>query len=259
MKQRMKLSLLKRLWILILLPLCMESVANTAPDNNRKRTYQTYLRTDFSKWTAWIEQTQKQAFEGNNLHFHLEVLKDFYGYIGHLLDTKQEDLADDWTKKAKTYVLKVEKSFPNNADVVAYMSIITSFQIAISPYKAPFLAPSMMKTSNEALEMDPNSLPAQIAKANILFYFPEAFGGDKKEALEHYLNMYASYDKHPEAKRTDWRYLYLQTIIANAYDQVGNLPKALEWVRKALAFEPDFRYAKEKLLPRLEKKAKEAN
>ena len=253
----MKLNLKRRLCILFLLPFYMVASANTSIKDYQKNTYQTYIHTDFSSWTAWIEQMQNQAFKEKNLSLHLEALKDFYGYIGHLLDTKQNDLADDWTDVAKEYVLEVKKDFPNNADITAYESIFISFQIAVSPYKAPFLVSSLMKTSKKALKLNPNSVPAQMAKANILFYFPEAFGGNKKEALHSYLKMYAHYDKHPEQKQTDWRYLFLLTIIANAYEQVGNLPTAIEWTRKSLAIEPKFRYAKEKLLPTLERKAKE--
>ena len=232
----------------ILLTVCN---AKASEKNWRKQTYQTYIHTDFSSWPQIIEDTQKQAKAENSLPLHLEALKDFYGYVGHLLDTKQTDKAEDWAEKATDYVEDVKDSYPDQADVLAYESMFISFKIAISPYKAPFYVSSMLKTSNEALEIAPESLAALVSKANILYYFPSVFGGDKQQALQLYLKAFAYYKQNPSVRKEDWRYLFLLTTIANAYDAVGNVTTALEWANRALTTEPEFRYAKEGLMPKL--------
>lgn len=83
-----------------------------------------------------------------------------------------------------------------------------------------------------------------------MYYAPPAVGGSKKEAIK-------SYSRAIELLETDMkkihRWLYLNTLVglAKSYRETGNRPMAVITLRKALEFEPEFKWVKERLLPEM--------
>jgi tetratricopeptide (TPR) repeat protein len=84
---------------------------------------------------------------------------------------------------------------------------------------------------------------------------PAVFGGSKKEALEHYLKAEQLMSRGDV--KNDWNYLSTLTLIAGAYETLGNYEKADACYRKILGISPQFSWVKNDLYPKfLLKKSK---
>ena len=162
----------------------------------------------------------------------------------------QEDI---WKKKGIALEKKIVNKKEVNADIKALQSMFIGFQIAITPIKAPLLVASMMSSAKESLKLDKNSLFANVANANILFYFPEAFGGNKQKAIDYYKNVY-NYFLKDSTLQNNWMFLNVMSTIAVAYDSINNIDEAYNWVNIALNVEPDFNFVNTILKPKLDKK-----
>lgn len=244
------------LQLFLVLLLCSLSVKVYAVDWS-KSAYDTYAARDFSSWPTMIETLQTTAFSpSGTIDQQIKVMTCYYGYIGHLLDIKKKDEASQWNKKAHTIFKKLLEKAPEDPRVLALHSMFIAYDIAISPIKAPFQAGNMMSTAKKALQKAPTLYLANLANANILFYFPESLGGDKKESLNYYRKVYDYFVAHPAISVSDWMYLNVMSTIAVVNEAIGNNQEALNWCNKALQVNPGFVYVKTVLLPRMKKNAK---
>ncbi|MEG1903357.1 MAG: hypothetical protein RR212_03090 [Bacteroidales bacterium] len=223
----------------------------------KKYAYDTYAERNFSGWPNMIENLKSKAFSPTGTFSdRIQVMTCYYGYIGHLLDIKQKDKASEWSKKANETFNPLQRQAPNDPRILALQSMFVAYEIAISPVKAPFQVGGMMSTAKKALKTDPTLYLAALANANILFYFPEALGGNKQQAITYYKKVYDYFMAHPEIASTDWMYLNVMSTLAVAYEAVGNNNEALSWCKKALLVAPEFVYVKTILLPRIQAKVK---
>jgi tetratricopeptide (TPR) repeat protein len=127
-----------------------------------------------------------------------------------------------------------------------------AFRISITPWRAVFWGRRSMNLINKALETDPANPSAWIEHGNAMFYAPAALGGSKEEAV----NSYSRAATLLEAGMMEnQRWLYLNTLVglARSYSETGNRSMARITYLKALEFEPEFKWVKDKLLPQLMK------
>ena len=195
----------------LLILMCFFSVFSIYSQNNiAKLTYDSFGSKNFTSWPQYIETVESEIdLNPDNRDLVLDLMKYYYGLIGHFLDVNDKKSAEVWCKKMKKSYDKYGKPYSSQADFIAYSSLITAFEIAISPYKAPLLAASMFLNSKKAITMDPNSVVSNISYANFLYFFPEALGGDRKRALQHYTKVYNYFEKNSDKALDDWRYLYI--------------------------------------------------
>ena len=133
----------------------------------------------------------------------------------------------------------------------AFSSIFKAYEIAITPVKAPFLISGVLSSAKKAYSLDSKSPYTNIANANLMFYFPESLGGDKKKALEYYQNAYKYYINNPEQASTDWIYLNILSTIGVVYEKIGDRANAKRWWIEAERIEPEFKHVTNVLLPRV--------
>ena len=157
-KFKFSFSFNMRYWVVTLCLLFSVSLNMIGNNDHKAYTYQSFAARDFSNWPYIIETLEKEAAANpKNCAATLEIMNYYYGYIGHLLDVNNKKAADVWCKKAKKTYQALGQEYSNNADMVAYGSIITAFEIAISPVKAPLLAHSMFVGAKKSLQLDHNS------------------------------------------------------------------------------------------------------
>ena len=236
----------------ILLLLFIVNNSLFSQQNTRQLTYDSFAAKNFSLWPELIEKQEKKIMNDSGSCIEiLETMKDYYGYIGHLLDINDKKNADIWCKKAKKFFSKVSKPYLNDADFIAYNSLLTAFEIAISPYKAPLLAPSMFLNARKSINLNPNSAVSNLSYGNFLYFFPEALGGDKNKALEHYTKVFQYFEENKDVADNDWRYLYIISTLGVVNERLGNLSVARDWLNYALSICPEYAYVIEVLIPRL--------
>ncbi len=216
-------------------------------------TYHSFAHRQFAAWPKIIE------LESNNLSLDNCTLGDvehlfvnYYGYIGHLLDTKRKDEAEVWLKKAQKDFEPYFNKYENKASINALYSMFLAYEIALAPIKAPFKAGRLYSAIKRAKELDKENYLVKISQGNVAFYFPEALGGDKELALNYYMQVYSYFKLHPEIAKYDWVYLNTLSTICLAHEKLGMYKEAIMWAKVALRVAPDFVIVKDMIMPRLE-------
>lgn len=90
-----------------------------------------------------------------------------------------------------------------------------------------------------------------IEKANILYYSPSAFGGDKTEAKRYYNRAISIFESNPELTTESWLYLNLLTKVAEISTDEKKYTDAKTMYEKIIKIEPNYLYVKDQLYPKL--------
>ena len=118
------------------------------------------------------------------------------------------------------------------ADGHALHGAILGQMIAASPASALLHARAAKRATTTALELDPDN---QLAHLNLAFTFanaPEAFGGDRKLAVEHFRRAFARGALPLRAVAGTW--------LSVTYDQLGDSARAAEVIEQVLELAPGF-------------------
>jgi len=114
------------------------------------------------------------------------------------------------------------------------------------------LEPECIRHINQAYESDSTNIQAITDKANLLFYSPGMFGGNKKEAIRYYEKAISLLEENRETEN-NWQYLNLLTTLAQQYKYLGKQEAARKTYEKILQIEPDYIWVKDELSPQLKK------
>ena len=167
-------------------------------------TYKSFAHRQFSAWPDIIlSETNALTLHNSSLQDVERLFINYYGYIGHLLDYKRQDEASLWLQKAKKAFDPYLKKYSNEASINALHSIFIAYEIALSPLKAPFKISSLFSAIKKAKAIDETNFLVKISQGNVAFYFPEVFGGDKKEAINYYKQVYRYFKLNPDIARSD--------------------------------------------------------
>lgn len=153
-------------------------------------------------------------------------------------------------KKGNAIIDDLIDTYPT-AETYALKGAFVGFRIGVNPIKAPLLGQSCSKNIDKALSINPLSIQANIEKANILYYSPSAFGGDKTEAKRYYNKAISLFESSPELTNNNWIYINLLTKVAqiNTAEKKYNDAKII--YEKIMKIEPNYPYVKSRLYPQL--------
>jgi len=215
----------------------------------KKTIYTTFINREMYKWGSIIHATEAGK-PLTTVDQKLELVNLYYGYIGHLLGKKQYDTAEDMIGRGEKLINQILKASPKNATAYAYKGSFLGFRMAISKFRTFALGRESIADINKAYRLDPQNIQAIIDKGNFLYYTPKLFGGDKEEALKFYLKGSLILEKNKDTIQ-NWVYLNLLTSIALAYDKTDNPRDAKLTYQKILRKEPNYKWVKEVLYPRI--------
>ncbi len=225
-----------------------------AQNTYRKTIYNAYISGDMATWVAVIQKMEKNS-ELKTFDQKLELVNYYYGYIGYLLGLKKYEQAENYILKGNILLDQLLKSDKNNATVNAYKSAFIGFKIALSKFKAITLGPESASFINKAFETDKNNIQAIVDKANALFYTPNLFGGNKKEAIRLY-KIGIQKMEQTRISENNWFYLSVLTTLAKALEKTGKMEDAMAVYKKILTVEPNYQWVKKTLYPELIQKMK---
>lgn len=215
-----------------------------------KRTfYNTFINREMYKWGTII-QSMETGKTSVTVDQKLELINYYYGYTGHLMGKKQYDLAGVMISRGEKLIQQVIKTSPNNATVYAFKGSFLGFRMGMSKFKALSLNRESLDDINKAYEIDPQNVQALIGKGNVFFYTPGMFGGDKEEALKYYLKGLRILENNKDTNQ-NWVYLNLLTTIALAYEKTDRPKDAKLICEKILRKEPNYKWVKDILYPRI--------
>lgn len=217
-----------------------------------QRLYSSFITGNMTDWVKVLNEMELDLQKNLTPQNRFNLLHAQYGYIGYLLGLKQTD-------KAKKLIDLAEKNAEQLQRVTAYKSTayalhaaLIAYRISISPFKAPFLGPKSSSLIDQALAISPNNAFAIIEKANARHYAPSVVGGNPVEAIELYdkalkLLRDANGGEHPKT----WWYINAYTQMGIAAQKSGNRTLAKKIYQNILSFEPNYKWVKEELLPKV--------
>lgn len=213
--------------------------------------YRSFIAGKMDKWEISMNALAGQPDLSNRQK--LELVSYYYGYIGYSLGVKNKDKARVYIQKAEAIIDHLIDKYPS-AEAYAFKGAFVGFHIGMNPLKAPFLGVSCSKNVDKALSINPSDIQANIEKANILYYAPSVFGGNKAEAKRYYQKATSLFERNPASITDNWLYLNLLTIVAqiNTAEKKYNDAKAI--YEKIMKIEPNYIYVKNELYPQLLKR-----
>lgn len=225
------------------------TVALPASNQYRSMIYQAFISDDLSLWKKTIDQIQEK--ENISQQLRLELLNYQYGYIGWCLGNGLKEEATHYTDLAFKNLEFLENQMGADATLLGYRSALYGFLVMLNRLSAPYYGPKSVKYAHKAMETDQESPFAYIEYGHIQFYMPPVFGGSKEEAISYYRKAEMLMEQQPENLEQNWNYLTLLTLIARAYEAIGEYKQAKFYYEKILSIEPDYFWVKEKLYPEL--------
>ncbi len=189
------------------------------------------------KWESVIKEMENKNYTTEDRQ--LELLNYYYGYIGYLIGSNQNKKATGYIQKGEKIIDNILKNNPDQIEATAYKGTFTGFKISMDKVKSVTLGPKSLKYINKAYKLDPNNVQAISDKANMLYYAPSMFGGDKEQAFELYKKAIRTIEKQNKTAQ-NWNYLNLLLGVANHYKQQGKTSEASAFYNKILQQEPNF-------------------
>lgn len=253
MRTTFKIILFNLLTLSILLSSC---AAN--PDHTQSipcRLYEGYKHGKMDEWVKVMDELEKQFKQNKKTETLLLLTQTQYGYIGYLIGANKSSDAKQYISRAEKNVEILLNQQPTLADVIAIKASLMAYNIALNPFKAPFIGPRSMALVNDALTNNPQSFQANIEKGNSLHYAPTMFGGNPKEAVKYYKKAIEIFEKNGTPSATcSWQHLNALTQLALAYEKSNSNALADATYRQILLVAPDFKWVKEELYPKFRKK-----
>lgn len=133
---------------------------------------------------------------------------------------------------------------------MALSAALMAYQIAISPYKAPFIGPKSVSVIEASLSLDPNSIQAILEKAHSAHYAPSMSGGNPVEAIIYYKKAIALMEKrNGGGVPQQWLYLHSYAQLALAQEKAERIENAKSTYLHILKIAPEFKWVKDELFP----------
>lgn len=221
-------------------------------DEYRSEVYNAYVNNKMDQWKHVIDKME--AIKERTNEMTLELVNYQYGYIGYCLDFNKEDEAKKYFSLASKNVEILDKSAYKESILNAYKAAFYGIRISFNKLSAPVNGAKSMDHIKLAIEQDKENYLAYIQYGNARLNMPAAFGGSKKEALEHFLKARKILERNPAEIKGNWNYLNLMILIAKTYEALDDYKMARITYEYILYIEPGFIYVRDVLYPGLLKK-----
>jgi tetratricopeptide (TPR) repeat protein len=146
----------------------------------------------------------------------------------------------------------LEKAFQKDAkfgEALALHGYLLGLEIALHPDQAMILGPKSAEDMDGGLALDPDNPRIQYLQGSYWLYVPEAYGGGADRALPFLEKAAALFDKETvtDPLRPSWGRAEAYAYLGIAYGRKNDKTKARDYLRRALAVNPDFGLAKTEL------------
>lgn len=221
-------------------------------DYTDARLYQAYMERDMATWQHYIDEADWDTLSAAE---RKRLLNYEYGFVAVAIDSKIPH-AEDYLTRFRNHV---EEEFAAQhiceAHYCMYMSSVHAYDFLLNRSRLFSSGLQSFKLVKKAAQLAPNDPYVLTLKANVDFYAPSAFGGDKEAALKMFTRAKEIFRQTIDYKHI-WNYASLSLCIAQCYEKTGEREKAIEECRAILAEMPNFSYVRDEYLPGLLKEDK---
>jgi tetratricopeptide (TPR) repeat protein len=173
-----------------------------------------------------------------------------YGYIGYSLAAGNKPAARKFIALAEENINRLIRFPEFESSAYAMQAALYAYHIFLSPWKAVMYVRRCKNLIDKAIETDPENPAGWIENGNALYYAPASMGGSRAEAAVSYSKAVQLLESNMQ-EHHKWLYLNSLAGLARSYQASGNKQKAIDTCHKALEFEPEFKWIREKILPGL--------
>lgn len=216
----------------------------------RELIYSAFVEEKMEKWIEAMSILEKEFSKTKGTDVLYELTLARYGYIGYSLGADNRSEARKHIELAEETIDILTATPRYESSAYALQAALYAYRISMAPWRAVFWGQRSMNLIDKAIETDPGNPSAWIEHGNAMFYAPSALGGSKEEAVNSYSRAIRLME---EDMQDTHKWLYLNTLVglAKSYRETDNRPMALITYRKALKFEPNFKWVRDNLLPEL--------
>ena len=212
-----------------------------------EQLYKAFLQQDMSVWQKYITTTDWQTLSVGERQ---RLMNYEYGFLATAIE-KKDPRADEYLTAFRTHVEDEYRSgHISEARYCMYMSSVNAYDFMLNKSRLFSAGLQSFKLVKKAAELAPDDPFVLTLKANVDFYAPSAFGGDKEEALRMFTRARNLFIKNMDCTHL-WNYASLRMCIAQCYEKTGDKQRAIDECRSILSEIPDFRYIRDEYLPYL--------
>lgn len=222
----------------------------------REHIYQGYITGEYNHWKSGLSilNTLNNRFRGKNSTVLYELAVAQYGLIGYHLANDQEDKVNLLIKQCERNGNKLLDFKETAAAAHALLGGLMGIKMDISPAKALFIGPQSMTHIEKSTKLGPQNPAAWLETANMRLHSPALFGGSTDEAIKCYKKSINYFNQQTDKERRCWLYLHAQAWLGKAYEKKGQYQQAITTYENALAYEANFGWIKDELLPAAQKR-----
>lgn len=230
-----------------------QAQAPTAADEYRCRIYHSYVEGAMNKWYSTLEAMENHYTKAKSDELLLEIVRSYYGYIAYAISKEQNEQADAMLDRAFSYLSSYRNRHPKDAEAIAINSSFLGYRMALHPLKAITLGAKCQQLMQHAVNLAPTNPWVLLDKANALHYTPILFGGNPKRALQLYIQSIALLERQGN-NGCSWNYLNAYINMAYCQIKLKQYAAAQQTYNRLLTIAPNFKWVKQELVPRLQKK-----
>ncbi len=218
-------------------------------DYTDEQLYQAYMERDIATWQHYIDEADWSTL---SVAERKRLLNYEYGFVAVAIDSKIPN-AEAYLTRFRNHVAEAfAAQHICEAHYCMYMSSIHAYDFLLNRSRLFSSGLQSFKMVKRAAQLAPDDPYVLTLKANVDFYAPSAFGGDKEAALKMFSRAKEIFQQTTDYQHI-WNYASLSLCIAQCYEKAGEREKAIEECHTILAEMPDFSYVRDEYLPKLTK------
>ncbi len=175
-----------------------------------------YIEGELEKWPDIIQKMEKQS--DGSLEWQTEILMAKYGLIGYHLGNRRKADARDWLKSAEDDLEQAIRKFPEAVQLHSIQTGFYGFRIALSFWNAPLILPRLKESHETAKKLGAENPFVWLEEGNSFFNRPQAFGGDKHQAIVCYQKALRGFESQLDAE-CSWLVVFLRVLLVKTYFQ----------------------------------------
>ena len=220
------------------------------------------LRAGVNGWNPALFSEAKDLFLSclmqagpDNAYAHYWVALADFRLASYAIVSGKNAEGETAVAEGQKYLERAMALDPEFGEAEALYGYLLGMELAFHPDRAMTLGMKSMEHMNRAMTKEPANPRVHFLYGFYQFYVPEQYGGGPDSALPLLEKAASLYEKEnvTDPLKPAWGWEETLAAVGLAYKQKGDAAKAFEWLKKALAVNPDYGRAKAELAA-LEKK-----
>lgn len=210
-----------------------------------------------------LDQGLSLLEEGRSQHRNNPLLNYYsglanYRFANYFMETANNKMVKSHLEKAIRYLQKSIKLNKSDPESHALLASCYGMKISTNPFLAMTMGPRSAQEFKIAEKLNSKNPRLYLLRGVGKYFTPKLFGGGKEKALTD-LQKAARLFRHetvPDSLRPRWGRIELHAWMGKIYLELDKFAEAREHLRVALAIEPEFKWVKIELLPKLDRSEK---